>query len=184
VDPADREYFSDYIKPLLNHRLIELIGEIGEDQKDEFLGNALALLFPIEWPEPFGLVLIDALACGTLVIAYNEGAVPEIIEDGKTGFIVDNQNDAVAAVDRLGLIDRKSCRNEFEKRFSAHRMASDYLAIYERIRSEGDASKKVTALPDLDHAAELNATILPGSAVAGGRNPNQLLPAPGRRFRT
>ena len=147
VDPADREYFSDYIKPLLNHPLIELIGEIGEDQKDEFLGNALALLFPIDWPEPFGLVLIEAMACGTPVIAYNEGAVPEIIEDGKTGFIVDNQNDAVAVVDRLGLIDRKSCRKEFEKRFSAHRMTSDYLAIYERIRSEGEASKKVTALP-------------------------------------
>ncbi len=137
VDPADREYFSDYI----------LIGEIGEDQKDEFLANALALLFPIDWPEPFGLVLIEAMACGTPVIAYNEGAVPEIIEDGKTGFIVDNLNDAVAAVDRLGLIDRKSCRKEFEKRFSAHRMTSDYLAIYERIRSEGGASKKVTALP-------------------------------------
>ena len=104
---------------LLNHALIELIGEIGEDQKDEFLGYALALLFPIDWPEPFGLVLIEAMACGTPVIAYNEGAVPEIIEDGKTGFIVDNQNDAVAAVDRLGLIDRKSCRHEFEKRFSA-----------------------------------------------------------------
>ena len=147
VDPADREYFSEYIKPLLKHPLIEFIGEIGEDQKDEFVGNALALLFPIAWPEPFGLVLIEAMACGTPVIAYNEGAVPEIIEDGKTGFIVDNQNDAVAAVDRLGLIDRKSCRKEFEKRFSAHRMTSDYLAIYERIRSEGEASKKVTALP-------------------------------------
>jgi glycosyltransferase involved in cell wall biosynthesis len=79
VDPADREYFSDYLKPLLNHPLIELIGEIGEDQKDEFLGNARALLFPIDWPEPFGLVLIEAMACGTPVIADSEGAVPEII---------------------------------------------------------------------------------------------------------
>ncbi len=87
------------------------------------------------------------MACGTPVIAYNEGAVLEIIEDGKTGFIVDNQSDAVAAVDRLGLIDRKSCRNEFEKRFSGHRMTSDYLAIYERIRSEGEGRKKVTAWP-------------------------------------
>ena len=91
VDPADREYFSDYLKPLLNHPLIELIGEIGEDQKDEFLGNARALLFPIDWPEPFGLVLIEAMACGTPVIADSEGAVPEIIENGKTGFIIDNQ---------------------------------------------------------------------------------------------
>jgi glycosyltransferase involved in cell wall biosynthesis len=87
------------------------------------------------------------MACGTPVIAYNEGAVPEIIEDGRTGFIVDNQDDAVAAVDRLVLIDRKSCRKEFEKTFSAHRMTSDYLAIYERIRSEGEASKKVTTFP-------------------------------------
>jgi glycosyltransferase involved in cell wall biosynthesis len=147
VDPADRDYFSECIKPLLSHPLVEFIGEIGEDQKGDFLGNALALLFPIDWSEPFGLVLIEAMACGTPIIAYNEGSVPEVIEDGKTGFIVDNQNDAVAAVDRLGLIDRKRCRHEFEKRFSAQRMASDYLMIYEGIRSGGEASDKVTALP-------------------------------------
>jgi glycosyltransferase involved in cell wall biosynthesis len=147
VDPADRDYFSGYIKPLLRHPLVEFIGEIGEDRKGDFLGNALALLFPIDWSEPFGLVLIEAMACGTPVIAYNQGSVPEVIEDGKTGFIVDNQNDAVAAVDRLGVIDRKRCRQEFEKRFSAQRMASDYLMIYEGIRSGGEASEKVTALP-------------------------------------
>src|SRR5260370_11505546 len=101
VDPADREYFSDSIKPLLNHRLIELMGEIGEEQKDEFLGNALALLFPIDWPEPFGLVLIEAMACGTPVIAYNEGAVPEIIEDGKTRFIAATHNHAPPPLNRL-----------------------------------------------------------------------------------
>jgi glycosyltransferase involved in cell wall biosynthesis len=148
VDPADREYFSDYIKPLLNHPLVEHVGEIGEDQKDKFLGNALALLFPIDWPEPFGLVLIEAMACGTPVIAYNQGAVPEIITDGKTGFVVDSQDEAVAAVERLGLIDRKRCRKEFEERFSAERMTSDYLTIYEGIRCGGEASKKVIALPE------------------------------------
>ena len=147
VDPADQEYFSDHIKPLLNHPLIEFIGEIGEGQKDEFLGNALALLFPIDWAEPFGLVLIESMACGTPVIAYNDGSVPEIIEEGKTGFIVDNEDDAVAAVERLGLIDRKSCRKEFEKRFSVHRMTSDYLAIYEEVRARGEVDKNVTTLP-------------------------------------
>jgi glycosyltransferase involved in cell wall biosynthesis len=148
VDPVDREYFSDYIKPLLNHPLVEFIGEIGEEEKDEFLGNALGLLFPIDWPEPFGLVQIEAMACGTPVIAYNEGAVPEILKDGKTGFVVDNQDDAVRAVDRLGSIDRKKCRMEFETRFSARRMASEYVALYEQIRAEEEkASEKVIAMP-------------------------------------
>jgi glycosyltransferase involved in cell wall biosynthesis len=146
VDPADREYFSRHIKPLLNHPLIEMIGEIGEDQKEEFLGNALGLLFPIDWSEPFGLVLIESMACGTPVVAYNQGAVPEILEDGKTGFIVENQEEAVAAVNRLGSIDRKTCRQQFEKRFSAQRMAADYLRIYESIRSS-QANNKISLLP-------------------------------------
>ena len=114
---------------------MELIGEIGEDEKEKFLGNALALLFPIDWPEPFGLVTIEAMAYGTPVIAYKRGAVPEIIEDGKTGFIVDNQDDAVAAVDRLALIDRVLCRREFERRFTALRMNADYIRIYEELCS-------------------------------------------------
>ena len=144
VDPVDREYFSDHIKPLLEHPLVELIGEIGEGEKQEFLGNALALLFPIDWPEPFGLVTIEAMACGTPVIAYRRGAVPEIIEDGKTGFIVDNQDDAVAAVDRLASIDRVLCRREFERRFTARRMTADYIRIYEELWSGSERGKKVT----------------------------------------
>ena len=144
VDAVDREYFSDHIKPLLEHPLVELIGEIGEDEKEEFLGNALALLFPIDWPEPFGLVTIEAMACGTPVIAYRQGAVPEIIEDCKTGFIVDNQEDAVAAVDRLPLIDRALCRREFERRFTANRMTADYIRIYEELWSRSGRGKKVT----------------------------------------
>src|SRR5260370_39189950 len=131
VDPADRKYFSDYIKPLLNHPLIELIGEIGEDQKEEFLANALALLFPIDWPEPFGLVMIEAMACGTPVIAYNRGSVPEIVEDGKTGFIVEDEISAVADVGRLAELDRGAIRKHFETRFTARRMALDYLRTYQ-----------------------------------------------------
>jgi glycosyltransferase involved in cell wall biosynthesis len=147
VDPVDRHYFSNQIEPLLKHPLIELIGEIGENDKADFLGNAAALLFPIAWPEPFGLVLIEAMGCGTPVIAYNQGAVGEIIDEGKTGFVVDNLDDAVAAVDRLGSIDRKYCRLEFEKRFSVRRMASDYLRIYERILSGDKAAQRMTAFP-------------------------------------
>jgi glycosyltransferase involved in cell wall biosynthesis len=146
VDPVDREYFSDHIKPMLEHPLVELIGEIGEDEKGEFLGNALALLFPIDWPEPFGLVTIEAMACGTPVIAYRQGAVPEIIEDGKTGFIVDNQDGAVAAVDRLALIDRVSCRREFERRFTARRMTADYIRIYEELCSGSGRGKNITPI--------------------------------------
>jgi glycosyltransferase involved in cell wall biosynthesis len=146
VDPVDREYFSDHIKPMLEHPLVELIGEIGEDEKGEFLGNALALLFPIDWPEPFGLVTIEAMACGTPVIAYRQGAVPEIIEDGKTGSIVDNQDGAVAAVDRLALIDRVSCRREFERRFTARRMTADYIRIYEELWSGSGRGKNITPI--------------------------------------
>jgi len=144
VNPVDREYFSDHIKPLLVHPLVELIGEIGEDEKQEFLGNALALLFPIDWPEPFGLVTIEAMACGTPVIAYRQGAVPEIIEDGKTGFILDSQDDAVAAVDRLASIDRVLCRREFESRFTARRMTADYIRIYEELWSGIKPANKIT----------------------------------------
>src|SRR6266478_3200769 len=133
VDPADREYFSDSIKPILNHRLIELMGEIGEDQKDEFLGNALALLFPIDWPEPFGLVLIEAMACGTPVIAYPSGSVPEIIEEGRTGFLVSDLQGAARAVEQVSQLNREECRRSFEERFSATRMTKDYLTVYEKL---------------------------------------------------
>ena len=125
VDRGDRDYFERKIRPLLAHPLIEFIDEIGASEKQEFLGNAAALLFPIEWPEPFGLVMIEAMACGTPVIAHPFGSVPEIIPDGVGGFLVRNVDEAVEAVNRIGEIDRRSCRHHFELNFTDERMARD-----------------------------------------------------------
>ena len=130
VDVADKEYFESGIRKLLDNPLVEYVGEIGDGEKAEFLGGACALLFPVDWPEPFGLVMVEALACGTPVIAYRAGSVPEVIEDGKTGYIVESLDQAVSAVRRLGALDRRTCRNVFEERFSVSRMCSDYLAVY------------------------------------------------------
>jgi glycosyltransferase involved in cell wall biosynthesis len=132
VDAADREYFDSEIRPLLDDPIVEFIGEIGDSEKGEFLRNAHALLFPIDWPEPFGLVMIEAMACGTPVIAFRGGSVGEVIENGITGFIVDNIEEAICATRRLHLIDRRLCRRIFERRFSARRMCKDYLRAYER----------------------------------------------------
>ena len=133
VDRADKEYYESQIKPLLNTELIEFIGEISDLEKNEFLGNAMGFLFPINWCEPFGIVLIESLACGVPVIAYPLGSVPEIIEDGVTGFLVNSVDEAVAAIKNIGRIDRRKCRKAFELRFSAKRMAQDYLNIYQRL---------------------------------------------------
>ena len=130
VDAADRLYFEERIEPLLHHPLIEFIGEIGDGQKSTFLGGADALLFPIDWPEPFGLVMIEAMACGTPVIAYDCGSVPEVIEDGVTGLIVQNDTQAIAAVGRLPSLDRARVRQRFEQRFSATAMAQRYIDLY------------------------------------------------------
>lgn len=133
VDRADREYFERKIKRLLDHPLIDFVGEIGKDEKEEFLGSAAALLFPIQWPEPFGLVMIESLACGTPVIACPSGSVPEIIPDGKCGFLVCNVEQAVKAVRAIGKIDRRECRRHFELNFTDDRMAREYLSIYEKL---------------------------------------------------
>ena len=133
VDPADRDYFESVISPLLSNSLVEFVGEIGDSEKDEFLGNAYALLFPIDWPEPFGLVMIEAMACGTPVIAYRGGAVPEVMEQGRTGFIVRGLEDAVEAVQHVAQLSRKRCRAVFEQRFTATRMAHDYVRQFERL---------------------------------------------------
>jgi glycosyltransferase involved in cell wall biosynthesis len=133
IDKVDVDYFNHCIKPELNHPLIDFIGEIGFGEKNEFLGNAAALLFPINWPEPFGIVLIEALACGVPVIAYPYGSVPELIEDGVTGFTVHDVDSAARAVHSLDRIDRAVCRRRFEERFTVSRMVQDYLAIYDRI---------------------------------------------------
>jgi glycosyltransferase involved in cell wall biosynthesis len=131
VDRVDKDYFDSVIAPLLRDPLVEFIGEIGDGEKDEFLGNAYALLFPIDWPEPFGLVMIEAMACGAPVIAYAGGAVPEVIEHGHTGFIVEGLQEAVQAVQRIPELSRRRCREVFEKRFTARRMAQDYVALFE-----------------------------------------------------
>lgn len=132
IDAADREYFES-IRPLLATPGVEFIGEIGEENKGAFLGGALAVLFPIDWEEPFGLVMIEALACGTPVVAFRRGSVPEVLTDGVTGYVVENAEEAVLAVRQINTIDRHICRNTFEKRFSASRMAVDYLSIYHRL---------------------------------------------------
>jgi len=133
VDRADQDYYHADIEPLLRDPLVEYIGEIGEDEKADFLGNAYALLFPIDWPEPFGLVMIEAMRCGTPVVAWDCGSVPEVIDEGVTGFVVDNIDDAVRAVKLAGEVDRRSCRKVFETRYCVERMAQDYLAVYHRL---------------------------------------------------
>ena len=133
VDAADAAYFHEVIEPLLDHPLVEFVGEIGDSEKSAFLGNAQALLFPIDWPEPFGLVMIEAMACGTPVIAWRCGSVPEIVDHGETGFIVATEDEAVAALTRLQLIDRRRVRDVFEQRFTATVMARNYLRLYWRL---------------------------------------------------
>jgi len=133
VDRVDKDYFETVVEPLLRHPFVEFVGEIGEGEKEEFLSNAYALLFPIDWPEPFGLVIIEAMACGTPVIAYRGGAVPEVMEEGHTGFIVEGLEDAVDAVRRVPELSRKRCREAFDHRFTAARMAHDYVQVYERL---------------------------------------------------
>src|SRR5215469_5632503 len=129
VDKVDQAYFECKVKPLIDGKNVEFIGEIDEWQKADFLGNAIALLFPIRWPEPFGLVMIEAMACGTPVIAFRCGSVPEVIEDGVTGFVVDSYDEASRAIDRVRLVDRRRVRRRFECRFTARRMAEDYVGI-------------------------------------------------------
>ncbi|MGJ5082945.1 glycosyltransferase family 4 protein [Bradyrhizobium sp. HKCCYLS3013] len=131
VDRADQDYHDELIHPLIkDNPLVDYIGEIGDHEKPEFLSGALGLLLPIDWPEPFGLVMIESMACGTPVIAYNRGSVPEVIDDGVTGFVVEDELSAVAAVNRLSGLSRARVREQFERRFTARRMALDYLAAY------------------------------------------------------
>ena len=139
VDLADRDYFERQVKPVLDRSPhVEFIGEIDDARKPEFLGNAAALLFPISWPEPFGLVMIESMACGTPVIAFNCGSVPEIMEDGLTGFVVDDVDQAVAAVARLKALFRPSIRSRFEERFSVCAMAREYVKIYRQLAATGE----------------------------------------------
>jgi glycosyltransferase involved in cell wall biosynthesis len=149
VDRLESDYFADTLEPLLARSHVEFLGELGEADKGELLRNARALVFPVDWPEPFGLVMIEAMACGTPVIAYRNGAVPEVIEDGVTGFIVDSVDEAVEAVERAKYLSRAAVRQRFEARFSARRMASDYVEVYHHLINQ-DARDR-TREPGLLH---------------------------------
>jgi glycosyltransferase involved in cell wall biosynthesis len=145
VDKADQEYFDREVAPLLATGGVEFIGEINDAQKPAFLSGAKALLFAIDWPEPFGLVMIEAMACGCPVIAFRRGSVPEVMDDGITGFIVDNVEEAIVACGRLGELDRAKVRAQFDKRFTARRMAEDYITVYEKLIAKRHARSGVAA---------------------------------------
>jgi glycosyltransferase involved in cell wall biosynthesis len=140
IDRVDEAYFQATIKPLLQKPGIEFVGEINDQQKSQFLGNASGLLFPIDWPEPFGLVMIEAMACGTPVLALNRGSVPEIIEPGITGCLVDTVQEAIGAIPDLLALDRRQIRRRFEEKFLAGRMARDYTKLYQRLTKAGRKS--------------------------------------------
>jgi len=135
VDAADREYF-ETIRHTLDEPHVKFLKEIGDADKCALLSNAAALLFPIDWPEPFGLVMIEAMACGTPVVAFRRGSIPEIVEDGRSGIIVEDVDQAVRALERVMKIPRKGCRQAFEERFLVSRMAQDYIKIYDRLLEE------------------------------------------------
>lgn len=167
VDPSDRMYFEAEVEPLLHHPLIEFVGEISDAEKDEFIGNAMALVCPYDWPEPFGLVLIEAFACGTPVIAYRRGSIPEIVDHGVTGFICDTVDEMVNAVGQVPLIDRKRCRTAFDERFTADRMARDYVTLYERLLL-GDGAMQTSRGIEFDRSN--NESLKPTShTFLGGR---------------
>jgi glycosyltransferase involved in cell wall biosynthesis len=152
VPRGERRYFKERLEPLIDGDRVQLIGEVNDRTKEEFLANAAALLFPIDWPEPFGLVMIEAMACGTPVIAFRRGSVPEVIDDGASGFIVENEAEAAEAVKRLPALDRRRVRDIFERRFTARRMAEDYLRHYHMLLA-GDRGQ-----PHLDAAPSMQVT--------------------------
>jgi glycosyltransferase involved in cell wall biosynthesis len=147
VDKVDEVYFREEIAPLLSDPAVEFIGEINERSKNEFLGEAQALLFPIDWPEPFGLVMIEAMACGTPVLAFRHGSVSEIIDQGVTGAIVDTVNEAVMMLPRVIALDRRAVRRRFEQRFSSVLMANDYVAVYRSLLERPSVSERETTMP-------------------------------------
>jgi glycosyltransferase involved in cell wall biosynthesis len=172
VDPADQDYFDHIIRPQLSHPLIEFVGEIADHEKRDFLGNAIALLFPIDWPEPFGLVMIEAMKEGTPTIAWRRGSVPEVVDDGVTGFIVHSVEEAVLAVHKADDLDRAAVRQRFEARFTASRMASNYVAEY-----AGLSKASAIPIPHRHHVAYVSpktatpivaATRLLGADALGG----------------
>jgi glycosyltransferase involved in cell wall biosynthesis len=170
VSEADRPYFETVIRPMLGGGGVEMVGEISDLEKPAFLSGAIALLMPIDWPEPFGLVMIEAMACGTPVIGFDRGAVAEIVEEGLTGFVVDTEQAAVAAVGRLGELSRDLVRHGFTRRFSARRMADDYLEIYDEVIADRRAAVKAHP-PRPSHGSGMPQSPLShiGSKAPGGR---------------
>jgi glycosyltransferase involved in cell wall biosynthesis len=183
IGERDGEYFEERVAPLLDDPLVEFIGEVGEEQKNELLGNAYALLFPIDWPEPFGLVLIEAMACGTPVVAYRHGSVPELVQDGVNGFVVDDLPGAVQAVERVIELDRSAVRARWEARFTARRMACEYVELYEQLLGAASSRRSVLLLPAVVptrppvERAPLGIG-LPDMTAAGGMADNQDLEQP------
>jgi len=166
VDRVDQAYWDEIIRPMVEaHSTVEFIGEIGERDKAAFLGEATALLFPIDWPEPFGLAVIEAMACGTPIIAFRRGSVPEVVEDGTSGFVVDTIEEAVRAVRRIVSLDRTMVRAAFERRFTAERVARDYVQIYQQLTSARARSERLRTLNGRDKALH------PAQSVVAGRVP-------------
>jgi glycosyltransferase involved in cell wall biosynthesis len=147
VDRVDADYYNSVVKPLLSHPGVEFIGEINEQQKTRFLGDARALLFPIDWPEPFGLVMIEAMACGTPVLAFDHGSVTEIIDEGISGAVINSHEEAPAALRRVLALDRRAVRRCFEQRFTSERMAADYVAVYHKLLAARPAATSDLSLP-------------------------------------
>jgi glycosyltransferase involved in cell wall biosynthesis len=160
IDKVDENYFKRDIEHLFDDPLVEYIGEIGGRDKDEFLGNAAALLFPIDWPEPFGLTMIEAMACGTPVIAWRRGSVPEVLDEGITGYIVGSLDEAAARVEQVAALSRRDCRARFEERFSVSRMAQDYVNVYERLVADRRRSRS------LSRVGKVSSSKRPASALA------------------
>jgi glycosyltransferase involved in cell wall biosynthesis len=145
VDRVDEAYFHEAIRPMIDGHDVEMIGEINDAEKPDFLSGAIALLVPIDWPEPFGIVMIEAMACGTPVIAFNRGSVPEVVEHGVSGFVVEDEAQAVAAIPRAARLPRAAVRRSFESRFTAQRMAEDYLALYRRLAARARPALRVVS---------------------------------------
>jgi glycosyltransferase involved in cell wall biosynthesis len=173
IDKADRDYFKQHVERLFDHPLIEYIGEVGGKEKDEFLGNASALLFPIDWPEPFGLVMIEAMACGTPVIAWDKGSVPEVMEDGVNGFVVKDMDQAVRAIEQVSSLNREQCRAVFEERFTVARMAEDYLRVYRQLLTGAEEDKVIgpRARPRAPSATPAVARVDPPTAHSARERP-------------
>jgi glycosyltransferase involved in cell wall biosynthesis len=145
IPRGGNQYFNEHIQPFLDDDRVQFVGEVGEKDKASFLRNAAALLFPIDWPEPFGLVMIEAMACGTPTVAFRRGSVPEIVEDGVSGFVVDDEDQALAAISRLGELDRRAVRAAFERRFTSSRMAEDYVKVYSNLLTRSATALAIAA---------------------------------------